>query len=161
MADRLRVLCVALLVVTTALFVVGTTVEKDTHDESKEAAVRVGSGEPEGAHSEEGESEEAHAEEGESEEARIFGIDRESNGLIGVAVVVSLALAALVWFRPGRAVWIAVLVVGLAFAVLDADEVRLQLDVSGSGLAPLAAVVALGHLLTAGVGVVGARLRPA
>lgn len=156
MADRLRLLCVALLAVTTALFIIGTTVEKDSHDESTEV-VNEESGEPEGAHSEEGESEEAHAEEGESEEATIFGLDRESNGLIAAAAVVSLALAALVWFRPRREVWIAVVVVGLAFAVFDVDEVRHQLDESEDGLALLAASVAIGHLLTAGIGIAGVR----
>ena len=156
MADRLRLLGVALLVATTALFVIGTTVEKDSHDESTET-VSEEADETEGAHSEEGESEEAHADEGESEEATIFGLDRESNGLIVAAAVMSLVLAALVWFRPRREAWIAVVVLGLAFAVFDVDEVRHQLDESENGLALLAAAVAVGHVLTAGVGVAGLR----
>jgi hypothetical protein len=153
---RRRLLCVVLLVVTTALFVIGTTSESNAHDETS-ASGQEHAIESEGEHTEEGESEEPHAEEGEAGESRIFGLDRESNGLIGAAVIVSVALAALDWFRPRREVWVAVIGVTLAFAVLDVDELRHQLDKSAGGLAVLAAAVAIGHLLTAGVAVGGAR----
>lgn len=153
---RRRSFCALILVVTTALFVIGTASEPDAHDETT-ASVPGHANESDGEHTEEGESAEAQAEEGEGGESRIFGIDRESNGLIAAAVIVSLALAALVWFRPRREVWGAVIVVALAFAVVDVDEVRHQIDESASGLALLAAGVAVGHLLAAGVAVAGAR----
>jgi len=154
--SRRRLLCVGLLVVTTALFVIGTTAESDSHHETT-ASVGEHASESEGAHAEDGASEEPNAEESGSGESRIFGINRESNDLTGAAVIVSIALAALVWFRPRRAVWVAVIVVALAFAVLDVGELWHQIDASAGGLALLAAAVAIGHLLTAGAAAGGVR----
>lgn len=159
-ADRLRVLCVSVLVVTTALFVIGSTVEKDSHDEPTEHATTE-------AHGEAGETEEAHADEAVSEpahgdadaggEAKVLGVDREAAGVVAIVAVASLALAGLVWSRPRRAVWLAVALVGAVFTVVDVGEVAHQLDDSRDGLAVLAAAVTAGHLVVAVTGVLGAR----
>jgi hypothetical protein len=66
-------------------------------------------------------------------------------------VLVSLALAALLWQRPTRAVWRITGVIALAFAVFDIAELVHQLDESAAGLAALATAVALAHLATTGI----------
>jgi hypothetical protein len=154
--SRLRPLAIALLVIGTGLFVIGTSVEKNRdHDGPTSAATTVET------HSDGGESTEEHAAEGPaphsessaSAEGKVLGIDREATGLLVVAVLVSLALALLLWQRPSRAVWTVVGLVAVAFAVFDIAEVIHQLDESASGLAVLAAAVALAHGGTAGVAV--------
>ena len=141
-----------MLVVTTAVFVIGTTVEKgkESSESASERAEETGS---EDAHAEGGES----AESGEDEESTVFGIDRESRGVIAIAALLSFAVAALVWFRPRRSVWVIVALLGIAFLVADIGEVRHQLDESADGVALLAAVVAAGHLAVAAMGALGAR----
>jgi hypothetical protein len=166
-----RVLLVPLLVVATALFVVGVRVEKssgDTHDESTAAAVEQGGGAETGdAHAGEpgqaAESREAgeaaaggevHAEpavgEASEEDETLLGIDLEVTGFVALAAALSLALALAVWLRPG---WVLLLaaVVGMtvAFAALDVREVFHQADEDDGGLALLAGVVAALHLAAA------------
>lgn len=160
-ASRLRLVAVALLVVGAALFAIGTSVEKSSHDQSAEGIGTTGEGHDEEAGAAEGHSDEAaptvepaHSEKG---EARIFGIDRESNGLVATAVAVSLFLAALLWFQPRLVVWVAIALASIAFTVFDIAEVAHQIDVSKSGLALLAAAVALAHVGVAGAAVAGAR----
>jgi hypothetical protein len=80
---------------------------------------------------------------------RLLGVDPESTGLVAVAVVVSLVLAALVW--RGGAPWLLGLValVMIAFAALDVREVVHQIDESRTGLTLLALLVAALHLAAA------------
>jgi hypothetical protein len=66
-----------------------------------------------------------------------------------VAVVASIALAGVLLWRPDRRVLLAVAVAAGAFALLDALEVRRQLDEGSSGLALLAALIALLHAAAA------------
>jgi hypothetical protein len=151
-----RALLVALIVAATALFVVGTTIERNRGDEHPAAEQSSESGEQgEAAHSEEGEegpaSEPARDEGSESEE--ILGIDPESAGLVAVAAVASLLLAAAVWRSPDRkALLLLVAAAMLAFAALDIREVVHQVDENRGGLAVLAALVAVLHLAAASVG---------
>jgi len=160
-----RALLVLLVVVATALFIVGVSVEKssgDTHDEpSATAAEQGGAGETgEGSAGETGEAGEvgeAHTEAaaGEpsgSEDEALLGLDLEATGLVVLAAGLSLALAGAVWLRPEWG-WLiaAVVVVMAAFAALDVREVFHQLDEDDSGLALLAGVVAALHLVAAGV----------
>jgi uncharacterized membrane protein len=66
------------------------------------------------------------------------------------AVLASLALAG--WQRPHHTGLLAlVAVVMLAFGALDAREVAHQMDVDNNGLAVLAALVAVLHLVAAAV----------
>src|SRR3954465_6385206 len=80
---------------------------------------------------------------------RLLGVDPESTGVLAIAVVVSLVLAALVW--RGAAPWLLALValVMAVFAALDIREVVHQIDESRTGLTLLAVLVAALHLAAA------------
>lgn len=143
--NRLRLIVSLLFVVSAALFAVGTTVEhqrKDTHDEqalsSSESAGESShgdeSGEGAGEASESAAGEEVHNENSEE----IAGIDPESWPLVGLAIAISLALAAGVYWRQGR--WFVVaLGFGILFAAADARELVHQLDESETTVAAIAA----------------------
>jgi hypothetical protein len=94
-----------------------------------------------------GETGAAHAAESQSE--KLFGINPEATGLVVIAVTVSLLLAALILTVGSPLVPAGLAVAMLAFTALDVREVTHQLTESRSGLAALAATVALLHLLTA------------
>ena len=160
MSGAVRRLFLALLVVATAAFVIGVSVERsqgETHTEA--AATDGGSSAAEAGESrasgerghESGEevhtetSTGAHGNEGNAE--TLLGIDYEAVPFIVLAAVFSLALAVGVWLRPGWALLLAL--VGLAmvgFTALDVREVVHQLDEDNSDLALLAGVVAALHL---------------
>lgn len=143
-----------LIVLATTLFIVGTSIEKgdgDHHSESANAEVSHVEGSEE---AEEADGEEAHSEEASSSESgedeRVLGIDPESTALIFLAAAFSIALAALVWFRPETR-WLLelVAVAMLVFALLDVREVFHQGDESETALAVIAAAVAALHLAAA------------
>lgn len=142
----------ALIAVAATLFAIGVSIEKsDTHTEPADVHLEGESAEGEGSESAEAaEGGEAHAE-GEEDE-KLLGIDLESTPLIVAAVVASLALAAGAWTRPdSRALLALISIAMLAFAVLDIREVAHQLDEDETGIALLAALVALLHLAAAGL----------
>ena len=88
----------------------------------------------------------AHAESSEE----LLGIDPESSGLLGVAVVVSLLSAAAVVGWAGRPIVLGIVALAMAgFCALDIREVAHQLTESRTALAILAAVVAALHLAAA------------
>ena len=146
-----------IIVAATVLFAIGVASESAEEGEESPAHVEAEAQEAaeegiegEEAH-EEGEESPAESEEAESEAAHadseeLLGIDVESTPLVVLAVVVSLALAAGVWLRPGLGPLL--VVVGAAmivFAALDVREVFHQLDEDRGGLALLAGVVAVLH----------------
>jgi hypothetical protein len=144
----LRLLLTAVIVIATAAFVVGTTIER--HDESprhQQAAI-TDDADADGG-SEQGEAHEAgerHASErAEDEEARPFGVDVEAAPFVALAVLGSLGLALAAWARPGAGSFGVLVVAMFVFAALDIREVAHQLDESRGGLAILAAVIALLH----------------
>jgi hypothetical protein len=146
-----RSLLVGLIVAATALFVVGAAVERAQRDEHAEPATGEGA-EPE--HGETGEEAEHHdeaatAERGTHEESseEILGVDPETPGLVASAAVASLliAVAAWRWFDRDRVLWL-VAAAMFVFAALDVREVVHQIDESRSGVAVLAALVAVLHL---------------
>jgi len=94
-----------------------------------------------------GEPAAAHAAESQSE--NLLGINPEATGLVVIAVALSLLLAALILTAESPLVAAGIAVTMLAFTVLDIREVTHQLNESRSGLAALAAVVALLHMLAA------------
>jgi hypothetical protein len=147
--SRLRWVLVALLVASTALFAVGAIAERSTADTHPEpASVRTHErGESiEGARSEPGAT---RAESGET----VLGVDVESTPLVVLAVVVGLGLAALTATRFGQlagALW-AIALIALAWAALDVREAFHQIDESRTGIALVAAAVAVLHLATAAV----------
>jgi hypothetical protein len=165
---RLRVVLVALLVVATAAFVVGVSIERSQGEAHAEPATTVegGVGESGEAGHEEGaengeavpaeESPGAHADEENAE--KFLGIDYEAVPFIVLAAAFSLALAAAVWLRPGSVPVLALVVVAMVgFAALDVREVVHQLDEDNGGLALLAGVVAALHLGVAAVALALAR----
>ena len=169
---NLRVLLVALIALSTAGFVIGTTIERNSEDSHDEAAETVSEepGESGEAHSEEEEesseeesgeeavqTEEATDEESE-EELKPFGVDIEAAPFVALASIFSLALAGAAWTRPR---WVALLgVIALAmaaFGALDVREAFHQQDEDETGLAVLAGVIAALHLAAAMVAVLMAR----
>lgn len=145
----LRKVLVSLIVLSTIAFVVGSLLERssaETHgsesgveqpgdaDEGEEVEGTGESTAPAGESSEE------------SSDEQVFGIDPESTGVLLVAVVVSLLLAAGCWFRPEWRWLLVVTALAMAvFAVLDLRELIHQVDESNAGLAVVAGAVAILH----------------
>jgi hypothetical protein len=137
--NALRLTLIALLVVSTALFAAGAIAERSSRaDEHAEPAVH--------------ESGESPAE-AESAGERLLGIDTESTPLLVLAVIGGLALAALAATRRGRlaSVLLAIAVIAVIWAALDAREAVHQLDEARTGIAAIAIVVAAGHLSAAAI----------
>lgn len=140
-----------LFAVTAALFAIAVSLEPDDHDETTETHSEATG--TEDAHDEAAEGEEGHeateAEAAHDEDETVLGIDVESPATVAFAVIGSLLLAAALWFRPLRPVAVLAVASGLAFAALDLAEVAHQLDESSTGLAALAAAIAIGHAAAA------------
>ena len=165
---RLPLVVAALLVAATILFVVGTTIERSqaTSREHQEANPVEQSAREAAEHREAeateteanttGEAGEEQASGGESGE-ELFGINPESAGLTAVVVLASLLLASLLVVRPGKGLLVAVAVVGLVFAALDAREAIHQANESNAGLLVLAVLTGLLHLSVAVVAGAGVR----
>lgn len=124
-----RNLLAVLIVVATALFVVGVSIEKAEGGHDEPAHVEAG--------------EESQAEEGEE----VLGVEPESTPMIVLVAVVSLALALAAWLRPESELLLAVVGAAmLAFAVFDIAEVAHKIEESEGGIAAVAALVAVLHL---------------
>jgi hypothetical protein len=157
--DALRRTLVVLLVASTALFAVGAIAERSdaAHKEAPSAHARE-AGESSEVHAGNGEAVEVHAGNGEA----VGGVDVESTPLVVLAVAAGLALAGLAATRFGRlaGVLVAIALIALAWAALDVREVVHQLDESRTGIALVAAVVAILHVASAAVaGRLAARAR--
>lgn len=85
-----------------------------------------------------------HDEAAEASEA-IFGINPESTGAIAAAVVISLLLAAALWFWGTPGVLIVAALFALLFAALDLRELMNQLSQSRTSLVVIALAAALLH----------------
>lgn len=158
----LRPLLVGLIVVATALFVMGAAIERGSGSEAHhEVAAPASSGEQEhgdeagreAKSSHEGEESGAQGgESGERTEVRPLGVDIEAWPFVILAALASVALAAAAWLRPGVRGLLAVVAVAMfVFAALDIREVAHQLDVDEGGLAVLAGVIAALHLAAGAV----------
>jgi uncharacterized SAM-binding protein YcdF (DUF218 family) len=177
-----RALLVALIVVSTIGFVVGTSIER--HNSGHESAAHVRAEAKAGPHEETGgetaaqhaaesggeattapgesggESAATHAAEGSTsqveqhKELRPLGVDIEAIPFIVLAALGSLALAAGAWGRPRWFALLAVLAAAMvAFAALDVREVFHQSDEARTGLEILAGAIAVLHLAAAAVAV--------
>lgn len=145
-----------LLVVTAVGFVIGVSVESGEQDtESTEASegheeraegTEGGSHDDAAATTAHDDGTDAAGHDESNEERTIVGLDPEAPALVVLAVVVSLALAGGLWRTPVRPVAIAAVAFGAVFAAFDVAEVTHQLDEGRTGLALLAAAVALGHV---------------
>ena len=164
-AERARRAAAVLFLVTAALFAVGVAAEDDTHTEtgleSSDASAEQPEAESGEAHDEGAEEPGDEADEGSeseggeaghdesSEEETVLGLDVESPATVTLAVLASIVLAAGLWFTTRRAPAVAAAAVGVLFAVFDIAEVLHQLDESSTGLALLAATIAVGHAAAA------------
>ncbi len=158
---RLRALLLALVIVATAAFGVGVSIERG-NETAQHAASEAAAPENETQEAGGGEGEARHAE-GESAggasntaephaELRPLGVDVEAWPFVIAAALASLALAAGAWLRPRLTALLALVAVAmLAFAVLDVREVFHQADLNESALAVLAGAVAALHLTAAAV----------
>jgi hypothetical protein len=166
--DRLPVVAAALLVAATILFVVGTTIERSQAQTGEQQEASTGE-RPAGEAAEHSEAEategqsnatteatEEHSSAGESGE-ELLGINPESAGLTAIVAAVSLLLAALLVVRPRTGLLVAVVVVGLVFAVLDVREGIHQASESNPGLLVIALVTGLLHLGVAVASAAGLR----
>ena len=162
----LRMAATLVLLLATVVFVTGISAERSLAGEaaegrSGESSAVTGAEAPAEEASEdheedeetEGEGEEALADEAaaphdEANEAseEILGINPESTGAIAAAVVLSLVLAAALWFWGTPAVLIVAAVFALLFAALDLREVAHQLSEARSGLAVIALLAAVLHV---------------
>ena len=150
-----RWLLSSLLIAGAALFAIGVTAERHAAAHYTETAAETGA---ELTHTDETTSEvathtEAPAGEtgGHSELSgeNVLGVNVESSALVIVALAVSLALAALTWMRNRPGLLFATMAIAVVFAVFDVAEVAHQIKESRTGLATLAATIALVHLATA------------
>jgi hypothetical protein len=156
-----RRLLVALILASTAAFVVGVLLERlqttrETVETPAQRAAEAGEASEAGerkptsssaAGESTGETASHREASGHVESSeKLLGVNPESTVLLAVAVVVSLLLAAAVWWRGGSAFVLGIVVVAMvAFGALDIREVVHQVNESRTGLAVLAAVVAALH----------------
>jgi hypothetical protein len=163
---RLKLLLVCTLIASTAVFAIGVAVER-SHEETSvpgevtrtdegtggEGGESAEGGSPEGSGSTESTATVEHTD----SDAVFLGVDLESWWLVTIAVVASLGLALAIWFRPIRPVFALTIVLAVVFTAFDLAEVSHQVDASEARLVAIAAVVALLHLATAGLGVAAFR----
>ena len=149
--NRLRLIVALLLVISAVLFAVGTTIERSGGDAHDGTALSSSESEGESSHADEGgETDESSADEAEHTEnsEEIAGVDPESWPLVGLAIAISLALAAGVYWRQGR--WfVAAFGFGILFAAADTRELVHQLDESETTVATIAGILIALHLLVA------------
>ena len=144
-----------LLLLATAAFVVGVTVERsqgeDTSSSNTSTHTEAGkSGEhAEGQESAEGSAEPNARSESEQASEDLLGVNPESTPVVVLAVLLALLLAGAVWWRPFRLILAAGVVFCAGAMALDLREVAHQLDENRGGVATIAGVVAALHLLAA------------
>jgi hypothetical protein len=157
----LRSILAGLIGVAAVAFVIGTLIERGNshHSEHGQPAPSGEASHAEGA-AESGESSGHRAAEGthqagageREEEFKPFGVDIEAAPFIALAAVASFALALVAWLRPRTIALLALIGIAmLAFAVLDVREIVHQTNESNTGLAILAAIIALLHLAAAAI----------
>jgi hypothetical protein len=125
-----------LLIVCAALVIAGVSIERggESHTPSGETAEHVEAGHEE--------QPEAHQPQAPSESAE-SGVVRtlESPVALAALAVVSVGLAALIWWRPTRPVAVTVAVVAVIAGVFDLIELIRHLSADRGGLAALAGLI--------------------
>lgn len=159
--NRLPFLIALLLVSSAALFAIGTAIEhsqRAMHHEGAPSSAAKSGGETSSEKKSNGEAggagEATHKASSESATAtethgeKIAGVDPESWPLVGLAIVVSLLVAAGVYWRRGR--WlVAAVAFGLLFAAGDTRELIHQVQESRTTVAAIAGVLIALHVLAA------------
>jgi hypothetical protein len=134
-----------LIVAATIAFAIGVAIER-SQESGEEGGVEASQVEGESAEAGEVEGEASEAEHDADSGEKLLGIDPESVGLVIVAAIVSLGLAAAVWVRPDlRGLLLLIALAMAAFTALDLREFVHQLGESRTGLALLVAVVTVLH----------------
>lgn len=149
---RSLLLIVALMAVSTVLFVVGVAVERRGEAAEGAAAHQELSGEGEGVH-EEGAHEEAGSHEeaggaGQHREESILGLNPDATWVM-TAVVVGWTVLAAALLLLGPRVLLLVTLAAAASTALDVLEVLRQLALTDTTVAILATLVALSHAVIA------------
>lgn len=149
--SRLRLILAVLLVVSGIAFAAGSAAERSSNHEAAQqpstgsSPTQSEGGSTEGSGGEGSATEPATHTESTANSETLLGVNPESTALVAVAVILSLLLAAVVWFRGRRPVLIAALVFGLVFAAFDIREALHQSGESHTGLMVVAIVLALLH----------------
>lgn len=118
----------------------------ENHDEDAEAEEANEASSVPVASEPEGEEAEEHADEASE---TILGVNPESSGTVAAAVVISLLLAAALWFWGTPAIVVIAAGFALLFTALDVREVLHQINESRGGLAAVALVAAALHVAVA------------
>jgi len=151
---RLAALFATLMLLSTAAFVIGVTIEKNQgHSES--GVEQAHSGEASEAH-EQTEGETTGTETQSETSETVAGVDVESTPIVLLGVVVSLALIGAVLRWPRREVYAIAAVLCLGLAILDGSELSHQLDENSGTVATFAALALLLHLGAAAVAALAA-----
>jgi hypothetical protein len=161
--NRLPLLVALLLASSAVLFAIGTAIERSQrathHDEAALSSAAKSGGETSSEKKATGEAAGASAST-ETHSEKIAGIDPESWPLVGLAIAVSLLIAAGVYWRRGR--WLVVaIVLGLLFAAADTRELVHQIQESRTTVAVIAGVLIALHLLVAVTASAARRVRGA
>jgi hypothetical protein len=145
-----RIVIALLLLASATIFAVGVAVERSGHhDASAVNGAAVGnSSAPEGSAAKEGAEGNASAQATEASE-QLFGVNTESNTVIGFVVATSLLLAMIALAIRSPIVLAVVAVVALGAVAFDIREVLHQLDQTRTGVATLAALTAAMHVFIA------------
>jgi len=143
-----------LLALATVVFVWGSFAERSGHDDVAKShgtanTEQAGNGESPAQHAAETGNAKTVTESSGESEYRPLGVNLESTPLVLAAGALSLLLAALVVFRPNRVTLVAVVVVGVGFALLEVVEVVHQANRNRTGLLILALTAALLHMAAA------------
>ncbi len=155
-----RVITAALLIASAAAFVTGAIIEHHTagsesrptaqHTAASTPGENPGNGESASGHGDSGQPEAGHegpvSHAAEQNSESLLGINPEATGLVVAAAALSLLLATLILTVGSPLLAAGVALIMLAFAALDVHEVTHQLHESRTGLAALAATVAVLHL---------------
>jgi hypothetical protein len=151
---RLAALFTTLMLLSTAAFVIGVTIEKNQgHSES--GVEQAHSGEAGEAHGQtEGETTGTETQSETSE--TVAGVDVESTPIVLLGVVVSLALIGAVLRWPRREVYAIAAVLCLGFAILDGSELAHQLDENSGTVATFAGLALVLHLGPAAIAALAA-----
>ena len=155
MRSRLRISVAVLLVAASAVFAIGVVVERsqpDQHEESTQQHTDEPGAAPEGSQEREAQERRERSEITEADEENpeeLFGVNTESVGLVIAAIAVSLLLAVAALTVRSPLVLGLIFIVALGAAVFDIREVMHQVDESRDGVATLAMLTAVLHVLTA------------
>ncbi len=161
LSTKMRGLVMGLLILSTALYTVGITLERGG-EKPATPAVQQQPGEGQAGHSETGEASGGAVTGSLPETGRqetVLGINLESPGFIIAAILAAVLLLVLLWLFQRLALWL-VIVFAVSAALLDVLEVITQLNRANQGLALLALLVLIAHAglgIAAGAGVMQTR----